>query len=153
MKIRWKVLVICLVSVYFFALVGTILMQNQSSSTWYNQIRPTITPPNFVFPIVWTILFFLIGISLYLAFINSKKKNKKKIIFLFVLNLAFNTIWTYFYFNLHNPLLAFVDIILIELTIIYLIIFTYKISRLSSYLLYPYLIWVSFASILNYLSI
>ena len=82
MKIRWKVLVICLVSVYFFALVGTILMQNQSSSTWYNQIRPTITPPNFVFPIVWTILFFLIGISLYLAFINSKKKNKKKIIFL-----------------------------------------------------------------------
>jgi tryptophan-rich sensory protein len=90
---------------------------------------------------------------LYLASTNSKKKNKKKILVWFGINLFLNAIWTLFYFNLHNPILAFMDIILIELTIVYLIILTYRISRIRSYLLIPYLIWVSFASVLTYLSI
>ncbi len=153
MKIRWKLLVICLLAVYLFAFIGTVFMRNQTNSEWYNQIKPTITPPAFIFPIVWTILFSLIGISLYLALRKSKKDERKKVIFWFSLNLIFNTIWTLFYFNFHNTFLAFIDIILIEFTIIYLIILTHKINKLSSYLLYPYLIWVSLASILNYLSI
>ena len=153
MKIKWKVLIYCLVLVYCTAIIGSIFMQNQSNSEWYNSVKPSITPPGFIFPIVWTVLYFLIGISLYLASTNSKKKNKKKILVWFGINLFLNAIWTLFYFNLHNPILAFMDIILIELTIVYLIILTYRISRISSYLLIPYLIWVSFASVLTYLSI
>jgi len=153
MKIKWKLLLLCIFSVFLVGFLGSTFMQNQSDSDWYKEIRPSITPPGFVFPIVWNILFLLIAISLYLSYSKSKKKDKKKIVFWFSLNLFFNAIWTLFYFNMQNPLLAFIDIILIELTIIYLIFLTSKISKLSSYLLYPYLIWVSFASILNFMSI
>lgn len=153
MKIRWKLLVLCLLVVYLISFIGTIFMGNEASSEWYKEIKPAITPPSFVFPIVWPILFFLIAISLYLALRNSKGDERKKIIFWFSLNLIFNTIWTLFYFHFQNPFLAFIDIILIDFTIIYLIVLTHRINKLSSYLLFPYLIWVSFASILNYLSI
>jgi tryptophan-rich sensory protein len=128
-------------------------MQNQTESSWYQQIKPSITPPNFVFPIVWTILFILIGISIYLSLTSAKKKAKNKILFWFIVNLILNSVWTLFYFNLHNPLLALVDLILIIVTIVYIIILTHKSNKLSSYLLVPYLLWVSFAGVLNFLSI
>lgn len=139
--------------VLFAALAGSLFMQNQSDSAWYQTIKPSITPPNFVFPIVWTILFILIGISIYLSLTSAKKKAKNKILFWFIVNLALNSVWTLFYFNFHNPLLAFVDLILILATTLYLILLTYKANKLSSYLLVPYFLWLSFAGVLNFLSI
>jgi tryptophan-rich sensory protein len=142
---------ICLLIVAVVAVLGSLFTD---IGAWYYSIRPALTPPNWVFPIVWNILFFLIALSLYFAWNACEKKKKKcNILFFFGLNFLFNVLWTFFYFTLQNPLLAFFDILLLLATIIILIIKLRKISVVSSSLLIPYLAWVMFASILNLLSI
>jgi len=151
-KINWKLLILSLVIVYAAAFIGSLLMSDSSSSDWYQSIKPSITPPSYIFPIVWNILFFLIAISFYLI-LNQKFKSKNKLISLFILNFILNILWTLFYFRMQNPLLALIDILFLWVSILLLVIFTYKISKTSSYFLMPYLVWVSFAIILNSLSI
>jgi len=151
-KIRWKTLILSLIIVFAAAFIGSIFTSSQTDSDWYNGIRPKITPPNWVFPVVWNILFFLIALSLYFAWVSSKR-NKKKVALLFGINFLLNILWSVFYFGMKNPALAFFDLILLWASIVTLIIFLHKINKKSSYLLIPYFAWVSFAGILNYLSI
>ncbi len=148
MKINWKVLIFALILVYLVAFTGSLF--TSSNSDYYETVKPSITPPNYVFPIVWNILFFLIALSLYFSLTESKNN---KIITLFSINFLLNILWSFFYFYLQNPLLALVDLILLWFSILILIFSTYKISKKASYLLWPYFLWVSFAGILNYLSI
>lgn len=150
-KINWKVLIISLIIVYGFAFIGTIFTSANLNSNWYLQNKPSITPPNYIFPIVWNILFFLIALSLYFAWISANKKEKKKIILIFGINLSLNVLWSYIFFSLQNVNFAFFELILIWLTIIFMIFITYKIDKKSAWLLVPYLLWVSFAGILNWL--
>lgn len=150
-KINWKILILSLVIVYSFAFIGSIFTAQTVGSEWYKSIRPTITPPNWVFPIVWNILFFLIAISFYLAWMKSGKKQKIKITIVFGINLLLNVIWSFLFFSLQNPIFAFFDLIVFWLSIMAMILVTWKINKTSSYLLIPYLLWVSFAGILNYL--
>ena len=150
-KINFKVLTLSLVIVYAVAFIGSLFTSIDNS--WYDSVRPSITPPSFVFPIVWNILFFLIALSLYFAWINSKKTERKKVAFVFGINLILNALWSFLYFRMQNPTFAFVDLILIWLTIIAMIFVIYEIEKKSVYLLIPYLLWVSFAGILNWLSI
>ncbi len=153
-KSKLKILIICLVIVYLVAFIGSIFTSQGTDSEWFEQIRPSITPPDYVFPIVWNILFFLIALSLYFAWINSKnKENKRKIILVFGINFILNIFWSVFYFALRSPLCAFIDLILLFISIIFMIYVTADIDRISSYLLIPYSLWVGFAGILNYLSI
>jgi len=152
-RLNWKVLVICLVVVYATAFIGSIFTSAAVNTEWYDSIRPSITPPNWVFPVVWNILFFLISISLYYAWTSANKKSKQKVAIVFAINLILNASWSYFYFKMQNPLSAFYIIILIWFSILSMIYITYKINKTASYLLIPYFLWVSFASILNYLSI
>lgn len=150
-KIRWKVLIISFVIVFLIAFAGSLFTSPNTSTEWYQSIKPQITPPNYVFPIVWNILFALIAISLYISWTNSNKKQKSKIILAFGINLALNLIWSIIFFGLKNPQLAFAEIILFWFSIIAMLAATYKINKSSSYLLIPYLLWVTFASYLNYL--
>jgi len=152
-KTNWKVLIISLIIVYGIAFLGSIFTSSKVNTDWYNSIRPAITPPNYVFPIVWNILFFLIAISLYLAWTNSNKKQKTKVTVVFGINLILNVLWSLLYFGLQNPFYAFIDLILIWFSILAMIKITSTISKKASYLLLPYLFWVSFAGILNWLSI
>jgi len=151
MKINWKVLIASLLIVYLVAAVGSIFTSGNTSGEWYESIKPSITPPSWVFPVVWNILFFLIAISLYLAWISGKKK--KIIVIVFGINFLLNILWSLLYFKMQNPLYAFIELIFLWLSILLMIIVTYKINKTSSYLLIPYLLWVSFAGILNWLSI
>ena len=151
-KIKWKILVFSLLIVYFIAFLGSLFTSPVTDSEWYETIKPSITPPNFVFPIVWNILFFLIAISLYLAWISADKIDKKIIFLVFGINLFLNLLWSFLYFGMQSPLLAFFELIFLWFSIIIMIIATYRIDKTASYLLWPYLIWVSFAGILNYLS-
>jgi tryptophan-rich sensory protein len=128
---------------------GSSFTSKTVKSDWYIHNAPSITPPNLVFPIVWSILFFLLALSIYFSWINLK--NKKKIILFFSINLALNLLWSILFFGMRNPLLAFIDLILLWISILYLVIFNWKNSRISSYLLIPYLLWVTFAGILNFL--
>jgi len=155
-KFNLKILLICLFIVFIVAFIGSLFTSNNVNSKWYESVKPSITPPNYVFPIAWTILFFLIALSLYFALINSKTKDnnqRKIIVFVFGINFILNILWTFFYFNMHNPLLAFYNIILLIISILSLIFVCWKINKISAYLLLPYLLWVCFASVLNWLSI
>lgn len=150
---NWKVLVFCLVIVYTVAFIGSLLVSDKTDSAWYESVKPSITPPNWVFPVVWNILFFLIGVSLYLAWTNSKNKNdKNELSLLFGVNFFFNILWSFLFFTMEDPVLAFLGLILLWISIIFMIRATYRISRASFYLLIPYLLWVSFAGIINYLA-
>lgn len=148
---RWKVLIFSFIIVILVALIGSIFTSSGVKSDWYLSIKPDITPPNYVFPIVWNILFFLIALSLYFTLIKSK--DNKNIYFIFGVNFILNILWSFFFFFLQNPLAAFIDIILLWLSILSVIFATWRINKFSSYLLIPYLLWVSFAGILNYLAI
>lgn len=153
-KTNWKLLIICLVSVYLVAFLGSIFTSNNTKSVWYESVKPSITPPSIVFPIVWNILFFLIALSFYFALISAKDpKTKRKVLGVFIANFILNILWSVLYFGLKNPLAAFIEIIFLILSIALMIAVTWKISKKSAYLLVPYFLWVCFASVLNYLSI
>ena len=151
-KINIAVLIACLVIVYFVAFLGSIFTSGNTNSAWYQQNKPSITPPNWVFPIVWTALFFLIALSLYFAW-TSKKADKPKIILVFTINFMLNIFWSILYFSLKNPTASFIELIFLWLSVLLMVVVTYKIERKSAYLLLPYLIWVLFAGVLNYLTI
>jgi benzodiazapine receptor len=148
-KIKWKVLIISFIVVHLAALAGSLV--TNADTEWYNAVKPSITPPNYVFPIVWTILFIFISLSLYLAWINAEKKQKTKIAVVFGVNLILNALWSYLFFGMQNPLAAFYELILLLLSILSILIVTYKINKPSFYLIIPYFLWVSFAGVLNWL--
>lgn len=127
-------------------LIGSIATAS-SVDTWYQGIvKPAFTPPSWVFAPVWTTLFLLMGISLYLVWV----KGKMKLVRLFTIHLVFNILWSYLFFGLRNPGLAFVEIIFLVLFIAYLVYRLYKVNRWAGILLLPYLLWSTFASYLNF---
>ena len=119
--------------------------------TWYATLnKPSFSPPNWIFAPVWTLLYFMMGVSAYLVWKEGlKKKSVKKALFYFIFQLTCNFLWSFLFFYLRSPLLAFADIVLLWILIVLTMIKFYKISKAASYLLLPYLLWVSFASILN----
>lgn len=115
-----------------------------SIPSWYVTLnKPIFSPPNWVFGPVWTVLYILMGISLYLIWAKSKVPS------VFWIQLILNASWSIIFFGMKNPGLALVDIVALWVSIVLTIKVFDKINKLSSYLLYPYLLWVSFASILN----
>ena len=152
MKVKWKILILCLIIVYLAASVGSIFTGGSIGNGWYDSIKPSITPPNFVFPIVWNILFFLIALSLYFSWISAKSKNtKKSIAIVFGLNLFFNAFWSFVFFEMQNPVAAFYEIIVLLISIVSMLILTWRINKKSFYLLIPYFLWVCFAWFLNWM--
>jgi tryptophan-rich sensory protein len=143
----------CFLLVFLTAGIGFIFSSANSRSLWYDTIKPVITPPSWIFPVVWTILYILIAISLYLAWINSRGRQKLRVGLIFGINLLANMFWSFFFFFLKNPLWGFYDIVLIWLTIIFMFFICWRSSRLSAWLLLPYFIWVSYASLVNLFSI
>ncbi len=122
-----------------------------SIPTWYAGIaKPSFNPPGWIFGPVWTILYVLMGVSLFLVIKNGFSKKNKTALNYFSVQLILNALWSILFFGLKNPLLAFIEIIFLWFFILMTILSFYKISKWASYLLVPYLLWVSFASVLNY---
>ena len=119
--------------------------------TWYQQlIKPSWAPPSFLFGPVWAVLYLLIAISFGKVFIMAFQKQIPMIVILpFVLNILFNIAFTPIQFGLKNNLLASIDILLVLITIIWAMVAIYPHTRWVAYIQIPYLIWVSFASILQ----
>lgn len=119
--------------------------------TWYVTLnKPFFSPPNWLFGPVWTLLYALMGISFYLIWIQGwKKKKVQKAGKVFFIQLALNFFWSLLFFGLHSPLLGLLNIIPLWVFIVFTIKQFYPLSKLAAYLLIPYLLWVSFASILN----
>lgn len=151
---RFFVFIIALAFSFGVAFIGSMITQEEVESDWYKSIKPSMTPPDFVFPIIWNILFFLIALSITFSWIFAHtRRQKQKLVLVYGVNLLLNLLWTFFYFGLHNPLLAFIDILLLIISIIAIMKVNWHMSRVSSWLILPYLLWVCFAAILNLLSL
>ena len=120
-----------------------------SMDIYQNINRPKLAPPGYIFPIVWTILYVLMGISSYLIH-RSNHKNKETALIIYYFQLLINFSWPIFFFNYQNFLLALAILFILNILVIILIKVTYSINHLASYLLIPYLIWILFALYLNF---
>lgn len=122
------------------------------TKSWYAQlVKPSFSPPAYVFGIVWSILYFLIGISLYLFWQSEGNFSSKKIGFIiFGLQLLLNAAYTPVFFEKKSLLGGLIICILLSIFVLLTIIEFYKFSPISAYLLIPYLLWGFFAMILNY---
>ena len=132
-------------------LLGSVFT-TKSVSTWYLTIdKPSFNPPNWVFAPVWTFLFVLMGISLFLVWsLDKARDRKRKALIIFFIQLIFNILWSVVFFGLKSPLVGFIVIIILWILILITIIKFFKISKLAGWLLIPYILWVSFATVLNF---
>lgn len=122
----------------------------QSVPEWYATLnRPSFNPPNWIFGPVWTMLYILMGISLFLIWKLeiSKERNLAILVFMLQLLLNFGWIFIFFYFNMIG--LALIEIILLWIFIVIMLVLFYKIKPIAAYINIPYLLWVSFATVLN----
>lgn len=125
--------------------IGSLFTQ-ASVNTWYQGLsKPWFNPPSYVFGPVWTVLYILMGVSFYLVWM---KKSKVSIV-LFAIQLALNVLWSALFFGLRSLFLSSIEIVILWSMIMFMMIYFYKVSRTAAYLLIPYILWVSFALVLN----
>ena len=114
---------------------------------WYSQIiLPTFNPPSWVFGPVWTLLYIFMSVAAWIAW---KKISDKKILQIYFVHLFFNSIWSVIFFGFHQIFIALIDLGIILIFIIWLMIIYYQVSKISFLLMIPYLLWSSYALILN----
>lgn len=120
--------------------------------TWFpTQEKPIFNPPSWLFAPVWTTLYIMMGIAAGLVWskIDSDRENVRKALIFFAIQLALNMLWSFLFFGLHNPFLAMIEIVLLWLMIYETWTRFKKIDKIAGYLFIPYLLWVSFATVLN----
>jgi len=132
-------------------IIGTIFTV-PAISGWYSTLqKPLLNPPNWLFGPVWITLYALMGIAAFLVWqVGWQKKEIRIALGIFTVQLLLNTLWSIVFFGLQSPLWALINIVVLWLAIIATMMSFYKISKPAMYLLVPYLLWVSFASYLNY---
>ncbi len=120
--------------------------------SWYTGlVKPAFNPPVWVFAPVWTTLFMLMGVAAFFIWKKEFDHNGVKIALgIFLVQLVLNTLWSIIFFGFHSPGGALIEIVFLWFAILVTIISFYKISKPAAWLLVPYILWVSFASYLNY---
>jgi benzodiazapine receptor len=144
-------LIISLLIVFVAGGIGTLFTLSQIP-TWYSALsKPAWAPPNWIFGPVWTSLYVLIGIALFLVWREGiNKKEVKLALIIFAVQLILNILWSVVFFGLNSLLGGLIVIILLWIAILTNIIAFYRVSKPAGLLLIPYIIWVSIASYLNY---
>ena len=142
----------------FIAVVGTVAIGSASGlvtadaiDTWYAGInKPSFNPPNWIFGPVWTLLYILMGVAAGLVWSSTAEASvKRRALAVYILQLGLNALWSFLFFGLRSPQLALAEIVLLWIAIVWCMRLFEPIHRTSAYLLVPYLLWVSFASVLN----
>lgn len=140
-----------IISIILPQLIGGVgaLVTISSVGSWYQTIdKPFFTPPSWVFGPAWTTLYLLMGIALFLIW-KSDHPSKKTALWLFGIQLVLNGIWSPAFFGLESPILGLVVIVPLWILIVVCIKVFFPIHKTASYLMVPYLLWVSFATALN----
>ena len=137
-------------------LVGALsaLLTGDFMQNYYSLAKPPLSPPGFVFPLVWTILYALMGVSAFLIFASDKPQSKRNAaLTIYGAQLFINFLWSIIYFRFNSPIIALIDIIILGLLLIMMIKSFYKIRHISAFLNIPYLLWIIFATYLNFVTI
>ena len=138
-----------LISIIIPVLLGSIVGFITSSANSYNEfIQPSFAPPGILFPIVWTILYTLMGISSYIIS-ESDSYDKNNALLIYYVQLIVNLLWSFIFFSFGWYLFAFIWILLLIVLVVIMIKKFYSISKVSGLLQIPYLLWLVFAAILN----
>ena len=150
-KINYFKLLASVLLCQFAGAVGSVFTAS-SLANWYSLLeKPVFNPPSWVFFPVWTLLYTLMGISLYIVWDKGLHDREVKIgLLIFGIQLVLNSLWSFLFFGLRSPYYGFVEIIFLWLAIFLTIVQFRNISKTASYLLVPYILWVSFAALLNY---
>ena len=132
-------------------IIGSVFTAS-SVSTWYAALRkPSFTPPGWLFGPVWISLYALMGVAAYLVWRNGLNQREVRIaLSLFVAQLILNALWSATFFGFRSPLAGLVDISALWVLIVLTIFYFLRVSATAGLLLVPYIVWVSFAAVLNY---
>jgi benzodiazapine receptor len=150
MKPIYKFIIAVLIPLAVGSLAG--YFTASSVNGWYTTlVKPSFNPPNWLFAPVWTSLYILMGIALFLVWNSGAAEDvKRTAVTLFIVQLVLNFLWSFVFFYAQQPGWALVNIILMWIFIFLTILWFGKISSLSAWLLVPYICWVSFAIVLNF---
>lgn len=146
MKINIKKLVLSIIITF---LIGNFFAIFINIGDAYLNLNKGVNVPSFIFPIVWSVIYTFMGISLYLI-LESKNYNKDKSIIIYFFQLLINSLWTLWFFKFHLFLFSFLWIIFLIILVIFMIINFYKINKLAGLLNILYLLWLLFAAFLNF---
>ena len=147
---KYSKLFVSLLITLLTAFIGSLATNPNIKNGWYATLhRSMLTPPNWVFPIVWTTLFILMGIAFYLVWLKPRHPKFRLATLLFALQLILNVAWSVLFFYFQNPLWSLLEIIPLWLSILFTLLVFKKINKTAGWLFLPYLLWVSFATYLN----
>ena len=146
MRKAWNIIIPILIC--FLVGLSASYFQADAIKNWYpTLIKPVLTPPNIAFPIAWSIIYLCMGLSIG-SMINSGSE-RTRFIKGFIVQLFFNFTWSIGFFYFQNPLIGFLNIILLDIFVINYTLKSYPVNKVSSLLFIPYLIWLLFATYLN----
>ena len=150
MKKFWTFVFAVIIS-FIPGMIGVIFTPHGASNVWYNALaKSVLTPAGWVFSVAWTILYLLLGIALYLVIDNKKTRvNKSSAYWLFAGQMGLNMLWSYVFFGAHMAALALLVLVMLIVVSIYMARAFRPISRTAAYLVWPYIIWMCFATYLN----
>lgn len=147
LHLQWKTLLFSILIPLAVGGVSALITQN-GMELFQNVSKPPLAPPNWLFPIVWTILYIMMGIASYLVYTATDRQNSA--LPLYGIQLVFNFFWSIVFFNLQWYLFAFVWLILLWLLILLTTMRFFQSTRAAGFLMLPYLFWVTFAGYLNF---
>ena len=151
MRIRdiWK-LVVSIIACLAAGAIGSIFTR-QAIPTWYATLeKPAFNPPNWLFAPVWTLLYLLMGVAAFLVWRKGLENRQVRIaLIVFLVQLVLNALWSVVFFGLESPLYGMVVIVALWVVILFTVLKFYRISLAASVLMWPYLLWVTFAAVLN----
>ena len=144
----WFIPLFCIVFCLTIGYVGS-LFQAESMYTQYPTLqRSVFTPPGYAFPIVWTILYIFIGLALAYILLR-KPANQTQLVFLWAVQMILNFLWSILFFYLQHPILGFIDIVVLDIAVLFFIKYSFKSARIASLLFIPYMVWLVLATYLN----
>ncbi|MBQ9737728.1 MAG: tryptophan-rich sensory protein [Clostridia bacterium] len=150
MKINVKTLAVCILIPLAVGLLSAFF--TRGNMMLFDQIvKPPLVPPAWVFPVVWSILYVLMGIASYIVYQSDAPQNEiKKALAVYAAQLVVNFFWSIIFFNLQAFLFAFYWLVLLWILVVATTILFWQIKRAAGILLLPYLVWVTFAGYLTY---
>jgi benzodiazapine receptor len=145
----WK-LAVSIIACLAAGAIGSVFTQ-QAIPTWYATLeKPAFNPPNWLFAPVWTLLYILMGIAAFLVWRKGWENRQVRIaLIVFLIQLVLNALWSAAFFGLESPLYGLIVISVLWVAILVTVIKFYRISSVASILMWPYLLWVTFAAVLN----